>query len=63
MASEDGRIVVLRAAPEWEILAVNNLDEETFATPAILDGSIYVRTRAALFRFAKGAGKTAKPPS
>jgi outer membrane protein assembly factor BamB len=63
VASEDGRIVVLRAAPEWEILAVNNLDEETFATPAILDGSIYVRTRAALFRFAKGAGKTAKPPS
>jgi len=51
--SEDGKIVVLRAAPEWEILSINNLDEDTFATPAILDGRIYVRTRVALYCFAK----------
>ena len=53
VVSEDGRVVVLRAAPEWEILAVNNLDEDTFATPAIVDGRIYVRTRAALYCFAR----------
>ncbi len=53
VASEEGKVVVLRAAAEWEILAVNNLDEETFATPAILDGRIYLRTRAALYCFAK----------
>ena len=53
VVSEDGRVVVLRAAPEWEILAVNNLDEDTFATPAILDGRIYVRTRDALYCFAR----------
>jgi outer membrane protein assembly factor BamB len=53
VVSEDGKVVVLRAAPEWEILAINNLDEDTFATPAILDGRIYVRTRAALYCFAK----------
>lgn len=53
MVSEEGKVVVLRAAPEWEILAINNLDEDTFATPAILDGRIYVRTRAALYCFAK----------
>jgi hypothetical protein len=53
VVSEDGKAVVLRAAPEWEILAVNNLDEDTFATPAILDGRIYVRTRVALYCFAK----------
>jgi outer membrane protein assembly factor BamB len=53
VVSEDGKVVVLRAAPEWEILAVNNLDEDTFATPAILDGRIYVRTRVALYCFAK----------
>jgi len=51
--SEDGKVVVLRAAPEWEILAVNNLNEDTFATPAILDGRIYVRTRETLYCFAK----------
>jgi hypothetical protein len=43
----------LRAAPEWEILAVNNLNEDAFATPAILDGRIYVRTREALYCFAQ----------
>jgi outer membrane protein assembly factor BamB len=53
VVSEEGKVVVLRAAPEWEILAVNNLDEDAFATPAILDGRIYVRTRAALYCFAK----------
>ena len=53
VASEDGKIVVLRAAPEWEIIAINSLDEDTFATPAILDGRIYVRTRVALYCFAK----------
>ena len=53
VVSADGKVVVLRAAAEWEILAINNLDEDTFATPAILDGRIYVRTRAALYCFAK----------
>jgi outer membrane protein assembly factor BamB len=53
LAGEDGKVVVLRAAPEWEILAVNSLDEDIFATPAILDRRIYVRTRDALYCFAK----------
>jgi outer membrane protein assembly factor BamB len=53
VVSEEGKVVVLRAAPEWEILAVNNLGEDTFATPAIVDGRIYVRTREALYCFAK----------
>jgi len=53
VASEEGKVVVLRAAPQWEIIDVNNLDEDTFATPAILDGRIYIRTRAGLYCFAK----------
>ncbi|MBZ5593953.1 MAG: PQQ-binding-like beta-propeller repeat protein [Acidobacteriia bacterium] len=53
VVGEDGKVVVLRAAPDWEILAINNLDEDAFATPAILDGRLYVRTRAALYCFAK----------
>ncbi len=53
LASEEGKVVVVRADAEWEILAVNNLDEDIFATPAILDGRIYVRTRAALYCFGK----------
>jgi outer membrane protein assembly factor BamB len=53
VVSEDGKIVVLRADPDWNILAINNLDEDAFATPAILDDRIYVRTRVALYCFAK----------
>src|ERR1700683_60583 len=53
VVSEEGKVVVLRAGPEWEILAVNNLNEDAFATPAILDGRIYVRTREALYCFAQ----------
>jgi outer membrane protein assembly factor BamB len=55
LASEEGRVVVINPGAEWEILAVNNLDEDIFATPAILDNRIYVRTRAALYCFAKSA--------
>ncbi len=53
LASEEGKIVVVRANADWEILNINNLDEEIFATPAILDGRIYVRTRSALYCFAR----------
>jgi len=53
VVSEEGKAVVLRAAPDWEVLAINDLGEDAFATPAILDGRIYVRTRAALYCFAK----------
>jgi outer membrane protein assembly factor BamB len=55
VASEEGKVVTLRAAPQWEILAANSLDEEIFATPAIVDGRLYVRTRAALYCFARAA--------
>jgi outer membrane protein assembly factor BamB len=53
VVSEEGKIVVLRADPQWEILSIDNLNEDTFATPAILDGKIYVRTSEALYCFAK----------
>jgi outer membrane protein assembly factor BamB len=55
VAGEDGKVVVLRATPQWEILAINDLEEETFATPAILGGRLYVRTRVALYCFGKRA--------
>ena len=60
VASEEGKVVVLRAAPEWEIVAINDLGEDTFATPAMVDGRLYVRTRAALYCFAKRATSAAE---
>ncbi len=43
--SEDGEIYVAKAGPEFEILAVNQMDETCMASPAIVDGTIYFRTR------------------
>ena len=51
MVSEAGHVTVLKATGEWEILKVNDLDDECFATPAILDNKIYIRTRSALYCF------------
>ncbi len=44
--------LVVDAKAEWEILAVNPLGDEVFATPAIADGKIYVRTKSTLYAFA-----------
>jgi outer membrane protein assembly factor BamB len=49
IASEPGKVVVLRAAGDWEILAVNEFDSEIDATPAIAGSVMYVRTRNALY--------------
>jgi hypothetical protein len=52
--SEACKVSVLKAAGEWEILARNELgDESCHATPAIADSKLYIRTRSALYCFAK----------
>jgi outer membrane protein assembly factor BamB len=52
--SEEGKLAVMRAGADWEIIGVNDFNESVHATPAIVDGKIYVRTHAALYCFAKG---------
>jgi outer membrane protein assembly factor BamB len=53
LIGEAGAVSVLKAGGEWQVMAVNNLDDECFATPAIADGRIYIRTRSALYCFGK----------
>jgi outer membrane protein assembly factor BamB len=53
LIGEGGAVSVLKAAGDWQVLAVNELDDECFATPAIADGRIYIRTRSALYCFGK----------
>jgi len=53
LVSQDGTVSVVSAAGNWEILAVNALDDEVFATPAIGDGRIYMRTKSMLYAFGK----------
>jgi outer membrane protein assembly factor BamB len=57
MLSQGGKLSVLKAAPSWEVLAVNDMDDECFATPAIVDGRLYVRTRNTLYCFEKRPGE------
>lgn len=42
--STDGNVVVLRAGPKYELLAVNALGEKSHATPAVAGGRMYLRT-------------------
>jgi outer membrane protein assembly factor BamB len=51
-ASESGKIVVVKAGgADWQVLAVNDLDEACFATPALSQGRIFVRTSQSLACF------------
>lgn len=48
--SEDGDVFVLRAGPKFEVLAKNSLDEMALATPALVRGSMLIRTQSKLYR-------------
>jgi outer membrane protein assembly factor BamB len=50
-AAESGTIAVVKAGRDQELLAVNKVDEDIHATPAIADGRIYVRTALFLYCF------------
>jgi outer membrane protein assembly factor BamB len=41
--ADDGTTFVLKAAPEFDILAANRLGERVFASPAFSDGEIFIR--------------------
>jgi outer membrane protein assembly factor BamB len=51
----DGSMVVVSAKGEWETLASVDLEEEIWATPAIADNHLYVRTRGTLYSFSNAA--------
>ncbi len=54
LLSEDGETFVVSAGEEFEILHTNMLDEMVLATPAVLRGSLIIRTQHSLYRIAKG---------
>ena len=56
LVSQDGTVSVVEAKGQWEILSVNALEDEVFATPAIAGGRIYVRTKSAVYAFGEGQG-------
>jgi outer membrane protein assembly factor BamB len=51
LASVEGKITVLKASAQWEVLGVNDLGEEIHSTPALNGGRLYVRTRGSMYCF------------
>ncbi len=49
----NGRVSVMELGESPRIVAVNEMEEGVYATPAIVDGVIYLRTHSALHAFAK----------
>jgi outer membrane protein assembly factor BamB len=50
MASENEDVIVLRMGEKFEVLATNTMADQMFiATPAIVDGEIYLRSQNTLF--------------
>src|ERR1039457_211341 len=50
LSTEDGDVVVLRMGEKFDVLATNTLADQVFiATPAIMDGAIYLRGQNTLF--------------
>jgi len=47
--SEEGEIRVVKAGPEFVLLATNKMDDPCMATPAISDGMLFVRTQHYLY--------------
>jgi outer membrane protein assembly factor BamB len=50
LATEDGDVVVVKMGEQFEVLATNSLADQRFiATPAVVDGAIYLRGQNTLF--------------
>jgi outer membrane protein assembly factor BamB len=57
LSSGEGKVTVLKAGPEWQVLRVNDLGEEIHATPALSGGRIFMRTHGSLYCFGAPRGQ------
>ncbi len=48
LTAEDGRVLVVKAGPKFELVETNEVGENVLATPAISDGVIFFRTQNSL---------------
>ena len=52
-ADETGEVSVVRLGADWSVIRSNAMGEEVYATPVVMDGRLFIRTRAALYCFAQ----------
>ncbi len=56
ISTEEDDVVVVKMGEKFEVLATNTLPDQSFiATPAVIDGSIYLRSETGLFCIRAGA--------
>jgi outer membrane protein assembly factor BamB len=61
--SEDGDTYVLQAGDEYKLMAQNSLGEMCLATPAIANGSLFIRTITKLYRITRAGAATPVSPA
>jgi outer membrane protein assembly factor BamB len=54
LSNNDGKTFVVKAGPEFELLATNDLGERITATPAITGDAVLYRTDSWLYLIGKG---------
>ena len=60
ITNEDGLTTVLKAGPQFEILAENNMNDYCLSTIAISEGQLFLRTAQALYAIGKRRTATAQ---
>ena len=55
LSSESGKIAVIKPGADWEVIALNDLKEDIFATPVLSKGRIFLRTNESLYCFGSDA--------
>ncbi len=53
LSSDSGTVTVVKAGDAFEVLARNELGEPVIASPAITEGTLYVRSASKLWAFAE----------
>jgi outer membrane protein assembly factor BamB len=57
LLSVSGTLSVVQAGRDWQVVSRSDLGEEVYATPAITEGRIYLRTAGHLYCFGVGGKK------
>ena len=55
--SENGTVYVVAAGPEFKILAENQMGQPCFASPALSDNVLFIRTTGKLFAIQDGSAR------
>ena len=54
-SNKEGKATTIKAGASWQVLSSADFAEQAIATPAIVDGSMYVRTEETLYSFGVNA--------